>query len=249
MNKSYFISGTGTDVGKTFVSNVIIHYLDHYFSREKTILKGKYCKIIQTGQKKYDENTIKSSYYKNWSFKTLFHFSLPASPHLSMVIEKKKISFHQYIDSILEYHHKNPTEYSIFEGSGGLLVPLCKKIDNYLHHSSEEILNFHSYSYFMMIDIVKALNFPLILVGESTLGSINHTLLSVEYLMSKNIKPLMIVLTTPQSENSQNEKIIINDNIDIIQKLTNQSVIFLPHAPNIEKLKSIWKTNMQIYFE
>ncbi len=66
-----------------------------------------------------------------------------------------------------------PSRITIIEGAGGLLAPLC---ENYL-----------------VLNLIKELNFPTLVVCRTGLGSVNHTLLTLERLRREEIKPLGII--------------------------------------------------------
>jgi dethiobiotin synthetase len=72
----------------------------------------------------------------------------------------------------------NTTRPLIVEGAGGLLVPLNEK--------------------YLMIDLISHLGLPVILVCRSTLGTINHTLLSIEALRTRGISIAGVVLVGPK---------------------------------------------------
>lgn len=145
---NYFITGIGTNVGKTVVSAIITE-----------ALQADYWKPIQSGTiEGYDSEWVKS---KITNSKTVIHpeaYSLkaPLSPHFAASLENVEI----FLEQIKLPQTAN---HLIIEGAGGLLVPLNKK--NYV------------------IDIAKQFNCQVVLVISNYLGCINHTLLSIDYLI------------------------------------------------------------------
>lgn len=147
--KKYFISGIGTDVGKTLVSAILTEAL-HF----------DYWKPVQCGMAEGTDNeTVKALVSNSVS---VFHpetyiFKEPASPHIAS--KKENTSINKSNIQLPSTSNK-----LIIEGAGGLLVPL----------------NDNEY----VIDLAKQLDASVILVVSSYLGCINHTLLSIDYLLS-----------------------------------------------------------------
>ena len=161
MPRTYFISGTDTNVGKTIVSAVLATKLDaHYF------------KPIQCGLNKMnlkDSEVVKSLSGKAKILKELYFLKKPLSPFVAAKQEKKKID----VNKILQFVKNLKTKKLVIEGAGGLNVPINS---NYL-----------------MSDLCQKLNTPLILVSRTKLGTINHTLMSLEVIKKKKIKLLGII--------------------------------------------------------
>lgn len=110
--KQYFITGIGTDVGKTIVSAVLVE-----------ALKADYWKPVQSGDLDTNDTLKVDNLISNSS--TVFHkssyeFTVPVSPHYAALLDN------QYIDIqniILPKINKN----FIIEGAGGIMVPLNEK--------------------------------------------------------------------------------------------------------------------------
>tara|TARA_Y100000991_G_scaffold2500_1_gene2088 strand:- start:5953 stop:6594 length:642 start_codon:yes stop_codon:yes gene_type:complete len=109
LSSPIFITGIGTDVGKTVVSAILCQWL-----------QANYWKPIQSGDPDGgDSKTLKNlvSHSSFEIFKEAYTFDAPLSPHAAAKLEGKKIE----VDSIIPPESKNPI---IIEGAGGLLVPL-----------------------------------------------------------------------------------------------------------------------------
>jgi dethiobiotin synthetase len=89
----------------------------------------------------------------------------------------------------------------LVEGAGGVIVPIQ---DNYC-----------------MIDLIKDLELPVILVGRAGLGTINHTVLSAMALQSANIPVKAIILNALHHEDETIER----DNVEVIERLTGVPVL------------------------
>ena len=161
MPRTYFISGTDTNVGKTIVSAVLA-----------TKLEAHYFKPIQCGLNKMnlkDSEVVKSLSNKAKILNELYFLKKPLSPFVAAKQEKKKID----INKILQFVKNLKTKKLVIEGAGGLNVPINS---NYL-----------------MSDLCQKLNTPLILVSRTKLGTINHTLMSLEVIKKKKINLLGII--------------------------------------------------------
>ena len=161
MPRTYFISGTDTNVGKTIVSAVLA-----------TKLEAHYFKPIQCGLNKMnlkDSEVVKSLSNKAKILNELYFLKKPLSPFVAAKQEKKKID----VNKILQFVKNLKTKKLVIEGAGGLNVPINS---NYL-----------------MSDLCQKLNTPLILVSRTKLGTINHTLMSLEVIKKKKLNLLGII--------------------------------------------------------
>lgn len=106
-----------------------------------------------------------------------FCLSQPLSPHAAADIDGVAIALS---DFQIPQHSQS---HLIIEGAGGLMVPL----------------NRHDY----MIDLIQQFQVPVCLVARSTLGTINHTLLSIQTLQQKQIPILGVILNGPKNEGNR----------------------------------------------
>ena len=167
-----FITGIGTDVGKTIASAIITEALE-----------ADYWKPIQAG----DLNTSDSHKIKSFisNDKTAIHsnsyaLNTPASPHLAAELDGITIELNKITEPVTNNHF-------VVEGAGGLFVPL---------NDSD-----------CVIDLIKS-DYKVIVVSRHYLGSINHTLLTIEALKARNIAIAGIVFNG--KENQSTESIILN---------------------------------------
>ena len=173
--KTLFITGIGTDVGKTIVSAIITE-----------ALKADYWKPVQAGELSCSdshkiEDLISNS--KSKIFKNSYALKTSMSPHAAaeidgIVIEAKKIII------------PSTTNNLVIEGAGGLLVPI---------NDSETIL-----------DLIKS-DYKVIVVSKHYLGSINHTLLTLQVLKSRGVQIAGIIFNGNEVKTSER----------IIEKMTN----------------------------
>lgn len=133
-----------------------------------------YFKPIQTGSTLGTDSHQMSNLTNANVYKENFVYKRPLSPHLAASLENDSINIDRI--SLPKTHNL------IIEGAGGVLVPINKTI--------------------LMVDLIKKLAIPTILVARSTLSTINHTLLSLEALRARNIPILGIILNgLPNQDN------------------------------------------------
>jgi dethiobiotin synthetase len=176
--QTYFITGIGTDVGKTVASAIITE-----------ALKADYWKPIQAGDldncdtkkvKRLVSNTTTKFHENSYALQT------PMSPHAAADIDGITID----LKKIKKPNTKNNL---VIEGAGGILVPLNTKNT--------------------ILDLIKP-NYKVIVISKHYLGSINHTLLTLNLLKEKGFE---VALIFSGNEHKTTE--------DIIIKMTNVKVI------------------------
>ena len=167
-----FITGIGTDVGKTIAAAIITEALE-----------ADYWKPIQAGDLENSDSHKIQSLIANQ--KTKIHpnsylLHTPASPHYAATLDGITID----VKKITEPKTKN---HLVIEGAGGILVPL---------NETQTIA-----------DIVQK-EYKVIVVSRHYLGSINHTLLTIEALQNRKINVAGIIFNG--DENPATESIILN---------------------------------------
>lgn len=186
--KGIFVTGTDTGIGKTIVSAALMNALRE---RENVC----YWKPVQTGiEEDNDTETVK--HLANCSEEEIhdkgFRLEKPLSPHLSARLAGVEITIEKIISkgsaSVPAYAEgESPQKkFWIVEGAGGILVPLNKKD--------------------LLIDLMKVLSLPVLIVSRSGLGTINHTLLTIEKLRQEKLELLGVVMNG--EKNTENKKAI-----------------------------------------
>jgi dethiobiotin synthetase len=173
MARKIFISGIGTEVGKTFCSAIVVE-----------ALKADYWKPIQAGElNDLDSLWVRDFISNDFSkfHKEQFLLSEPMSPHAAAKIDSIEIS-------LADFRVPETENTLIIEGAGGLMVPLNEKGD-------------------MIVDLIPEVADETILVSKNYLGSINHTLMSIELLKQRNIKISGIIFNG--EPNPETESIIL----------------------------------------
>ena len=189
----YFVSGIDTDAGKTIATGAFARSL---MDKGINVITQK---LIQTGCVGVAEDIVRHRELmdmdlldidKNGTTCTTV-MTYPASPHLAAEIDKVNIN----IPAIGEATKKLESLYDVvlLEGAGGLYVPITRE--------------------YLTIDYIQDNSYPLILVTSSKLGSINHTLMSLELCRLRGIE-LAYVIYNHFPNNSQ---IITDDTIRVIR--------------------------------
>ncbi len=157
MATSYFITGIGTAIGKTFTSAVLMQYF-----------QADYWKPIQSGDLDFSDSMAVASLVDPH---LIFHperykLQLAASPHKSAAKEQINIKLE-------DFQLPETSNRLLVEGAGGLFVPISQDL--------------------FMIDLIQKLQLPVILVTKNYLGCINHTILSIQALLQRQIKIAYLV--------------------------------------------------------
>lgn len=172
MSKSLFITGTGTDVGKTYITALIVKKL------YEAGFKSAYYKAAMSGNDR-DANGKLIPGDAKW-VKDISNIDQPleetcpyiyetaVSPHLASRLEGNPVK----MDKVVEYYEALLPKYDYItvEGSGGILCPI--DFDN------EKI---------QLEDIVKRLGLSSIIIADAGLGTINSVVLTVEYMRNKGM--------------------------------------------------------------
>lgn len=167
--RKIFVTGIGTDVGKTVVSAILVEALkaDYW----KPIQSGSYYGTDSENVKKLLTSDVSVVHPEAYCLKQYM------SPHAAAELEGVEID----LDEINLPDSKN--ENLIIEGAGGIMVPINKKQ--------------------FILDLIIKFDCEVVLVIQNYLGSINHSLLSIDSLRSRNIKILGIVFNGPPHQLSQ----------------------------------------------
>jgi dethiobiotin synthetase len=168
---NYFITGIGTDSGKTFVSAIFCE-----------ALQADYWKPVQAGMPR-DTDRVRELISNT---KTVFHreqflLRTAASPHASATIDQTNIT-------LASFKIPKTDNTLIIEGAGGCLVPL----------NNEDFI----------IDLISKFDAEVIVVSNNYLGSINHTLLTLEALKHRQLPIKGIVFNGEPNE--ETERIILH---------------------------------------
>lgn len=162
-----FVTGIGTEVGKTVASAMLVE-----------ALKADYWKPIQSGDLHYTD----SDKIREWCGEDVvihpegFRLTEPMSPHASADIDGVSIE-------LADFQLPETNNNLICEGAGGLMVPI--------NHQKQ-----------MVLDVIEKLGLEVVLVSRYYLGSINHTLLSIDMLRSMGIPIAGLIFSGDRNEST-----------------------------------------------
>jgi dethiobiotin synthase len=170
---SVFVTGTDTGVGKTLVSALLLR-------RYGGDVPLGYWKPIATGsvEGRDTEWVRRRAGHAATIAEERYLFRPPVSPHLAARRAGARISPSSVVKAFAGLRRANPALRWVIEGAGGLLVPLTDRG-------------------YLLADLIAELELPALIVARSTLGTINHTLLSVEAARARGIPVLGVVLNGP----------------------------------------------------
>jgi len=165
--KGVFVTGTDTEVGKTFVAAGVAAAL-----KRRGVDVGV-MKPVATGRSDDARQLLKASGSRDpLDLVNPVHFKAPLSPHLAAKREGARADLRSIDRAFATLSSRH--EFMIVEGAGGLLVPIRDG--------------------FTMADLAKRLRLPLLIVARDALGTINHATLTVEAARSRGLKVLGVVV-------------------------------------------------------
>ncbi len=227
MHKGIFITGTDTGVGKTFVAAGLLTAL------KETGLSVCPMKPVETGCRAQKGKLIPDDAVRLINAAGVkesvdainpYRFRLPLSPAIAAEIEgikiKKEKIFSAYSRLLKKY------DLTIVEGAGGIMVPVYKK--------------------YLFLDLVKDLKLPLVIVSRPGLGTINHTLLTIEAAKGKGIEITGVIINYP---GMIKKDMSVRTNPELIRRLGRARVLgTVPYAkndsPKINKIFRIMAENI-----
>ncbi len=206
MGKALFITGTGTDVGKTFVTALIVKRL------KDAGLDAGYYKAAISGAEKEEDGSLYAGdamYVKEIAELSetqeelvSYVYEAAVSPHLAAQINNDPIDF-----DVVEKDFRRALEahdYLTMEGSGGIICPLRWDKE---HHV-------------ILDDLVRRLKLGALIVADAGLGTINAAVLTVEHLRGRGIPVRGIILNRFHEGDIMEE-----DNYAMIEEITGVKVV------------------------
>lgn len=163
-----FVTGTDTGVGKTTVSRALV---SAWAARG---LRVGVCKPCETGGGDDAELLLAASARTDLPLSHVrpFAFPLPASPEAAARADGTTLEPEALVAAVRRVAASS--DFTLVEGAGGLLVPFAPG--------------------FTMADLARALDVPLLIVARASLGTINHTLLTVEAARRRGLRIAGVVL-------------------------------------------------------
>ena len=210
MNKGIFVTGTDTGAGKTYVACEIARAL---IARRVNV--GVF-KPIASGDRG-DARKLLSAAGTGEQLEKVnpIFLKYPLAPLVSARLSRKNIEIPRIKSAYRELEKAH--DFMIIEGVGGIYVPLKKN--------------------YFVFDLIKEFRLPVIVVAKPYLGSINHTLLTVEKLRSEKIKVAGIVMNC-----LSNITLAEKTNPKILRELTKLPVAVVACRGSVNLDKNKWIT-------
>lgn len=181
MKQTLFVTGTGTGVGKTVVTAAIVRYL------RREGVDAVPMKPVQTGATKVygklhpedlDFHCRAAGFEPDdvsRELMTPYLYEQAASPHLAARVADHPVELQHIVDCVQKLHALH--DVVVVEGAGGVMVPLNDD--------------------FLMLDLMKALDAPVVLAAVIDLGTINHCLLSLKVMRDAGLDVLGVIFNEP----------------------------------------------------
>lgn len=199
-----FVSGIDTDIGKTYATGLLAKAL---MQQGVNVITQK---LVQTGISKQADGELGIAddilshrqlmgvplQPYDLDFTTCpYRYEKPASPHLSAALANRPLNINVITDATNAL--QADYEMVLLEGAGGLLVPI-----------NEQLLT---------LDYIAERGYPIVLVTSGRLGSINHTLLSLEATKSRGLMIHSVIYNHIHDDAEQTDAEIANSTIDFLQ--------------------------------
>ena len=175
MLRGLFVTGTDTNIGKTAIAAALMH-------RYRELGTLRYWKPIQTGIEQDDDTAMVQRLGCSASdvFDPGIRLPRPLAPYLSEELSGTRIEMSDLEEAIAE---EPEGARWVAEGAGGVLVPI---------NESQ-----------FMIDVMTHLGMPVLVVARSALGTINHTLMTIEVLRSRTLNVAGVVIVGDDNPNNR----------------------------------------------
>ncbi|WP_027339057.1 dethiobiotin synthase [Halonatronum saccharophilum] len=228
MRRGVFITGTDTDVGKTVVTTGLLAAL-RARGKDIGVMKPFQSGSIIKGDKMLAPDLEfvldRVNLDDDYDLMNPIRLKEPLAPSVAAQIEGVKVE----VDKVTKAYEEllKNRESLIVEGAGGLMVPLAQN--------------------FLIPDLIKLLNLPIIIVARPNLGTINHTVLTIEVARSLGIEVLGVIINgLKEDEQGLAEK----TNPEVIEKWTGIPVLgIIPYLDDLddgEKLSQVFEKRVDL---
>jgi dethiobiotin synthase len=213
--KGFFVTGTGTGVGKTVATTLLVHGL------RAAGIDAVPAKPIQTGCVPGADGALLAPDLvevlaathldpdpETRALMAPLCYTDACSPHLAAAREGRPVNTAAVVAALKELNTRH--EWIVAEGAGGIMVPLDGDT--------------------LMIDLVAWLGLPVVVVAHAGLGTINHTLLTLGALSARGITAAGVILNEVDPV-APEDVYIIEDNMQSIARLGRVDVLGrIPHG-------------------
>lgn len=205
MAKKLFVTGTGTDVGKTYVTGLMLKKLN------ECGLSAGYYKAAMSGNVRREDGSLipgdalfvkeTSGIAQPLEEMCPYVYEHAYSPHLASRVEGNPVSLDVVREGFLRVCEQY--DYVTMEGSGGILCPIC--------FDEQEL---------WLEDVIRELDLACLIVADAGLGTINSIVLTVEYMRSRGIPVVGVIMNHYHPGD-----VIEEDNIRMVEHRTGVRVV------------------------
>lgn len=227
MGKGIFVTGTGTDIGKTYVTGLIVKKL------REAGLHPAYFKAAMSGNDRREDGSlipgdalwVKETSGIEQSLESMcpYVYEHAYSPHLASRLEGNPVSMSVVLDGYIKLNEEY--DYITVEGSGGILCPIC-----------------FDESRIELTDVIEAMQLDCIIIADAGLGTINSVVLTYEYMKNRNMNIKGVIFNNYIADDVMHE-----DNIRMCEYMTGLPTLAKVAAGDtelgidIKTLKGIYK--------
>ena len=193
--KGFFITGTDTGVGKTFVTAALARRARERGERVFAFKPIETGCAREGGRLVGSDQEILAEAAGNWqqgALRGVYQLVQPAAPLVAAEAEGSEIDIHRVLHTLHEGAAK--ADLVLVEGAGGWRVPITPKLD--------------------MGGLAAEIGYPVIIVARATLGTINHTLLTIEAVQRDRCWVAAVVL----SRRPEDDALAAASNIEQIRR-------------------------------
>jgi dethiobiotin synthetase len=211
--KGFFVTGTGTEVGKTVVAAVLANDL-HRRGTSVAVFKPAVTGLDDPGET--DHALLRRAAQSEQSDEEIapYRYGPPASPHLAAAEAGEEIDPERLRSAA--HRAASSADALVCEGVGGLLVPLAWRLSGAMRQEGAKA--------YLLRDFAADLGLPLVIAASPDLGTINHTLLTIEAARSARLEVKAVVLTPWPAPPGEIER----SNRETIESLGEVRVMVLP---------------------
>ncbi len=215
--QQFFVTATGTDVGKTCVTSLLCKKL-----REQQ-LSVKALKPVASGWERNDLSSDVAVLLEAQGMENIdenieaiapYRYSAALSPDIAAQREGKTVPYQQLQAFCMAEVAEQNTDVLLIEGVGGVMSPLAKGKTN--------------------LDLIEQLNIPIILVIGNYLGSVSHTLTAISAMQQRNIQIFCVIVNENQWDGVK-----MDDTITIIQDYLSMPIYSLPFLQEDKEEKAL----------
>ena len=213
MDNGVFVTGTDTEIGKTVITTGLISALQdegYDIGGMKPFQSGAYREEGELLAPDVEFMLQYTNLDDDYNLLNPVRLEPALAPSLAAEVEEEEISVYEVESAYQELQQQY--QGLVVEGAGGLMVPLAED--------------------FLIPDLIKLLDLPVIIVARPNLGTINHSVLTVKTARNLGLDVLGVVINNyPQQEAG----IVEESNPALISKLADVPILgVVPHLPQLE---------------